>query len=140
MIAAAVATDIAELDQWALDSSIVLDPMPDKPDRCVRVTVPTGLSEETRLPIGHPQVQVMVRGVRNEHRITEGYAREILDRFDCRDGVTIAEGTDDALFVIGCTAMQSDPVQLPADQAGRPRFAVNLQMTVHQPTTNRSYV
>lgn len=140
MIAAAFATDIAEVDGWTTDANIVLGPMQDLPDRCVRVLVPTGLPEPSGLPIGNPQVQLMVRGPRDAWRDTEAWARELLDRYDCADGITIATGTADELLLIGCTAMQSDPIQLPADANDRPRFTVNLQVMVHQPTAHRSYV
>ena len=84
-----------------------------------------------------PVVQVLVRGGKRTPMGGYERARAIYDALHCLDGVLLDDGGDDEVFVIGCTAQQSDPIPLGPDALERPEWSLNFQLTTHSPTTHR---
>lgn len=117
--------------------NLFLGRMPDKPDEAVAVMPQPGLPQLDRSPTDLPTVQVLVRGAKRTPMSGYERARAIYDALNCLDGVLLDEGGDDEVFVIGCTAVQSDPIPLGPDATERPEWSLNFQLITHQPTTHR---
>ena len=117
--------------------NLFLGRMPDKPDEAVAVMPQPGLPQFDRSPTDLPTVQVLVRGAKRTPMSGYERARAIYDALNCLDGVLLDEGGDDEVFVIGCTAAQSDPIPLGPDATERPEWSLNFQLITHQPTTHR---
>lgn len=117
--------------------NLFLGRLPDTPDEAVAVMPQPGRPQLDRSPTDLPNVQVLVRGAKRTHVGGYDLARSIYDALNCLDGVLLAAGGDDEVFLIGCTAVQSDPIPLGPDALERPEWSLNFQCTTHQPTTHR---
>lgn len=117
--------------------NLFLGRMPDQPDEAVAVMPQPGRPQYDRSPTDLPNVQVIVRGAKRTPMSGYERARAIYDALNCLDGVTLDPGGDDEVFLIGCTAQQSDPIPLGPDALERPEWSINFALTTHQPTTHR---
>ena len=126
------------LSSTAGAGNIFLARMPDTPDEAVAVMPQPGLPALDKTPTDQPVVQVLVRGGKPTPMGGYARARAIYDALHCLDGVLLDDGGDDEVFVIGCTAQQSDPIPLGPDALERPEWSLNFQLTTHSPTTHRT--
>lgn len=142
MIAYAVAVDIAGLGLGTLSEveggDVFVQNMPSEPDEAVAVSSYGGQPQQTKAPTDLPLVQVRVRGTKHDPVTPYERARAIYSALNCRDNTLIAAGTVHEAWVIGCTAIQSDPISLGADENGRHEWAVNFAYRTAAPTTHRA--
>lgn len=143
MIHAAIAKHLAaEIDSLTYSATtaggnVFVGWMPAGPDIAVAVMPAGGLRDGSRIPTDAPVVQVLVRGERHDHQASYELAREVYDRLHVLDLVTLDDGGTDEVFVIGCTAVQSDPIPLGPDSNDRPEWSLNFELLVPSVTTNR---
>lgn len=143
MLARAIAKHLATVvDGLTFDAddgggSLFVNWMPSEPDVCVAVMPSGGLAQPTKAPTDLPTVQVLVRGDAADP--DQGYpmARSIYAALTCLDGTVLDENGDDEVLVIGCTAVQSDPIPLGRDDNDRPEWSLNFQARTREPTTFR---
>jgi hypothetical protein len=144
MIAAAVARHLStrivglRYDPVGKDGNVFVAFMPDRPNIAVAVMPTGGLPQMTKDPDDQPGVQIIVRGDRNMPRASYELARDIYGELTCLDLVTLDEGGDDEVFVVGCTALQSDPVPMGQDSNQRHEWSLNFGLHTHAPTLNRT--
>jgi len=112
--------------------------MPSTLDMAVVVMTQPGAPQLSKIPMDHPGLQVVVRGARYDSRGAHTLARSVYSTLTCLDGVTFDAGGDDEVYVIGCTATQSDPTPIGRDTNDRPEYTVNFQLTTRAPTAHRS--
>jgi hypothetical protein len=108
--------------------------MPSSPDRAVAIRVDGGPGVGSKSPAAQALVQILCRDVTSDD--AEALATAVLYRYDRLDRVEL-DDDGDTIWLIGSTAVQSFPVPLGLDDNRRHEFAVNLDMRVHRPTTNR---
>lgn len=97
-----------------------------------------GLPEMSNLPTAHPTIQVLVRGDADDQDSADTLALWVIDQLDCLDRVLLDDGGPDEVWLIGCTALQSEPIPLGFDDLTRCyELSTNFQLHVHQPTTHR---
>lgn len=119
--------------------NVHVDEMPTTPDIAVSVRHYGADAQLTTTATDYPTVQVMVRGARHQRRAAYAMARSIYSALHCLDNVTLDDGGEDELWLIGSTALQSGPVPLPPTTGeDRPRYALNLRCRVAAPTAHRS--
>ena len=145
MLAIAVAKYLAETEddftysEAGGDLFIAFDP---STERAVVVMPQPGEGTYTKAPTDTPGLQIIVRH-ETLHDPLPGYqlARRIYSRLACLDNVTLDEGGDDEVRVIGCDAAQSDPVPMGVDANDRHEFSLNFDFrtvaaTAHRPLIN----
>jgi hypothetical protein len=121
-----------------------LEDMPDKPVAAVAAFArPGGAETDGGHGYDEPAVQLLIRGDKTNPQ-TPGRARSGYDRaLAIRDalhglsGVTLAEGTDDEVYVVQCLATQSEPTNIGDDPDDRPRWSVPFRLEVFRPTALR---
>lgn len=114
--------------------------MPSAPDPAVMLMVTGGQPQLSRLPYDLPQLQVINRAGRFGSRDGDAMAHAIYDALTCLDLTTVAEGTPDELYIVGCTPVQSAPTALGVDDNQRPEWSQNFNLHVPSITTNRQPV
>lgn len=112
--------------------------MPSEPDEAVAVMPSGGVEQPDRTGHDMPTLQILVRGKRMAPRPSYELARAIYSKLACLDLVVLDEDGPDEVKVIGCTAMQSDPVPLGQDANQRHEWSLNFRLHVHAPTANRT--
>lgn len=118
--------------------NVFLNYEPPSPDVAVTISGRPGIAEDSfDLPGGQPGLHVLVRGAAHTERATHELARSIYSSLDHLDGVTLDDGGTDEVFVVGCTAQQSEPIPLGRDDNQRPRYSLNFLARINTPTTNR---
>lgn len=142
MIAKAIAHELNNVTGLKYDAdgttgNVFVDWMPDTPDHAVAVMSAAGLPQLSKLPHDLPAVQIICRGDTQNAVDAYATARAIYDHLTCMDAVTLAEGTADEVYVIGCTSMQSSPAPIGRDDRDRPEYSTNYQLRIFAPTTNR---
>lgn len=111
---------------------------PATPNVAVTVYGRPGTPERSfKLPAADPGIQIMVRAEPYAHRAGHDLALAIHGELDHLDGVVLADGTDDEVYVVGCTAAQSAPIELGRDALHRPRFSLNFALSINQVTAHR---
>lgn len=145
MIAAAVAVHIGQHTAWTFDpfgtdGDVFVDHLPATPHTAVAVMTTGGLPYPTLAPVALPTVQLRVRGEPDDGPATVmRSAVELLALFDGLDGVTLdGEPGGETVWLIACSALQSDPVPIGVDEQNRHEATVNLSMRVHRPTPLRA--
>lgn len=114
--------------------------MPSDPDVAVMAIVTGGQPQLSRLPYDLPQLQVINRAGRFGFRDGDAMAHAIYDALTCLDLTTVASGTPDELYIVGCTPVQSAPTALGVDDNQRPEWSQNFNLHVPSITTNRQPV
>lgn len=110
---------------------------PAAPNKAVTVYGRPGTPEQSfKLPAADPHIQVMVRAEPYAHRAGFDLALAIHGALDHLDGVSIGTGVDE-VYVVGCTAQQSAPVELGRDALHRPKFSLNFTLSINQPSAHR---
>ncbi len=144
MLAAALCVHLAEtIDGLTYTGSqntgnVFFGNEPAAPNKAVTVFGRPGTPEQSfNLPAADPHAQIIVRGEQYAHRAGWELALAIHGALDHLDGVVLAEGTPDEVYVVGCTAQQSAPIELGRDANARPRFSLNFALSVNQPTAHR---
>lgn len=123
----------------ASGGNVFLDWEPAGPDVCVTISGRPGLPEESfKLPGGQPGLQIIVRGAPYQERTGRQLAFAIYSELDRLDGVTLDEGGADEVYVVGCTASQSEPTPIGRDDNHRPRWSLNFLARVNTPTVHRT--
>lgn len=117
--------------------NVFVDYMPASPDAAVMVSGQPGLPQLSKLPTDLPGLQVIVRGAPHAATTAHAVARAIYSALTCLDGVTLDDNGAHEVYVIGCTASQSEPVPMGRDANERPEYSLNFQLRVHAPTTHR---
>lgn len=143
MIAAAIAKHLeglglVEFDADGVTGDAFIATMPSAPDEAVAITPTGGNPQPTRAAVDLPVVQVRVRSARFDPRPGYERARDIYGALTCLDNVTLDDGGDDEVRVIGCTAIQSDPAPLGADENDRQEWVVNYALRTVAPTLHRT--
>lgn len=143
MLAAAIAKYLADevsgltYTPTATTGNVFLAHMPAGPDVAVAVMPTGGGPEASFIPTDSPSVQVIIRGERHAHRASYALARTVYSTLTCLDNVLLDEDGDDEVWVVGCTARQSDPIPMGVDSNDRPEWSTNYDLIVHAPTANR---
>ncbi|TFV91407.1 minor capsid protein [Blastococcus sp. CT_GayMR16] len=121
-----------------------LEDLPDQPVAAVAAfTRPGGADTDGGHGYDEPAVQFLVRGNKanpaTPGRARAGYTRAVAirDALHGLSGVTIAEGTDDEVYVVQCLATQSEPTNIGDDPDDRPRWSVPFRLEVYRPTALR---
>lgn len=124
------------LGTYAEDGSgdICLVTLPDEPDEALAVARYAGGESDSKLGHDSVNIQVRVRGLRNDATAGEARAQAVYDALHGLSSRTLPGGTWCSLVV--CT--QGGPVYLSRDQNGRHEWAVNarFELTARQ-TANR---
>lgn len=142
MIYAAVAKHIAAarpeltFDATGATGNVFVLTMPSSPDVAVAVMAGAHRPQRTNAPTDLPAVQLIVRGD-EDPRTALAEADALYGLLAGLDGVTLDEGGPDAVFVHGSTPVQSAPVAMGLDPNRRHEFAVNFDLSIHNPTANR---
>lgn len=143
MLAAAIAKHLAAeigaltYSTTTTGGNVFLGYMPSTPDIAVAVMPAGGTRVADKTPHDEPAVQVIVRGERHAVRASYDLARAVYDELTCLDGVLLDEDGADEVWVVGCTARQSDPIPMGHDSNDRPEWSTNYDLLVHAPTTHR---
>ena len=115
--------------------------MPSSPDKAIMV-MPSGgepdLASGT-LPYDVPVTQVMVRGERTKPLDTERRAWAIYDALNGLHRVTLDQGGEDEIYLVGMTAMQP-PVHVDTDKSGRDTWTINFRARVRRPSQHRAAI
>lgn len=119
--------------------NITVDWMPDTPNNAVAVMTDAGTAQLSKLPVDTPGAQILVRGEERSTVETYELAAAIYAEMQCLDAVTIGSGPH-AIYVIGCSCLQSGPIPIGRDEKNRPEYSLNFQLRVHNPTTHRPAV
>lgn len=114
-----------------------IDHMPSAPDAAVSVTLYGGIAQPTRTPYDLPTVQIRTRGAKHDPRTPLEAIEAIYNALACLDGVTLDDGGDDEVYVVGCTPAQSASTYLGRDEVDRHERTLNFDFRVHAPTTHR---
>lgn len=122
-------------DEDGATGNVFVGYMPSTPDVAVMVSVPAALPQPTRLPFDLPQPQFLIRGGRFDVRGVEAMAGAIYGELTCLDLVTIAAGTEDEVYVVGCSA--TSPIDIGVDANQRPERSINATAHIPNPTTHR---
>lgn len=130
--------DTLTFDETGPSGNLFVTWMPSTPDLCVGIMGQPGQPQLSKLPVDLPGLQVLVRGVRYDTRTPFDLARSIYSALNCLDNVTLDQGGDDEVRVIGCTALQSDPTSIGRDDNGRPEWSLNFAFRTYAPTAHRS--
>lgn len=137
------------VEVWAFDAhgpdgNVFVQRMPPTPHTAVAVMSTGGLPYRTLAPVALPSIQLLVRGEPHAGPgVVYRHAAELLELFDGLDGAQLFAGPGDLdgpLWLIGCSALQSDPVPLGVDDLERHEYSVNLQARVSRPTELRPAV
>ncbi len=105
---------------------LATDQLSDKPDKQVIVKDTGGRGAEHSVAIDYPTVQIIVRGGSGSGGYTEAYDKVIA----CRDAlVCIPSATTEYPELTSCT-QRGNPVPINRDDAGRPRWSLNLNLIV----------
>ena len=111
--------------------------MPDEPAVAVMLDGGAGGRPQlTKRPTDLPDVHIIIRGDR--HTSDDALAQAVYSELQCLDHTELATGTADELYLIGCTAEQSDPISMGRDARGRPEWSLNFNARVRAITANRS--
>jgi hypothetical protein len=137
MIAAAVAAYLDGLalvtyDETQTGGDCFVWGMPESPDDAVGITGTGGAEPDHKFGYDIPSIQVRVRGG-SDPRPPYERARAIYDALENLRATTIPDGH----YVVRCEAMQSDPMPIGADAAGRQEFTINWQLEVRSPSLHR---
>lgn len=130
--------DFLVYDEDGTDGNLFVAWMPSTPDIAVALMPQPGTPQLSKLPTDTPGLQALIRGEAQDPRPSYEMARTIYDALTCLDLVTLDEGGDDETRVIGCTALQSDPVGIGQDSNQRHEWSLNFSFRTHAPTTHRS--
>lgn len=121
-----------------------LEDLPDKPVAAVAAFArPGGADTDGGHGYDEPGVQLLVRGDKTNPatpgRARSGYTRAqaIRDALHGLSGVTLAEGTEDEVYVVQMLATTSEPVNIGDDPDDRPRWSVTFRSEVFRPTALR---
>lgn len=118
----------------AADSpNVFVGELPTTPDEVVAVVGTGGPEADTRHGYDTAAVQVVARGT--PHDRTSGYAvaDSIYGALHGLTSTTFPDGTR----VILVRGIQSRPVNIGPDDNARPRWSLNFELEVRNPTTNR---
>lgn len=111
--------------------------MPSDPDVATMVMPYGGVEQRTRSSVDLPVVQLIVRGERHDPLGGLELALRAYAALACLDGVTLDEGGEDEVQVIGCTPAQSGPIPLGLDDNQRHEWSLNFDLRISNPTTHR---
>lgn len=144
MLAAAVAKYLANvIDDLTFDADheggnlFVMD-LPSSPDLAVAVFATPGLAQLTRAATDLPGLQLRFRAGQFDPRPAYTLGRACYSALTCLDLVTLDSDGDDEVFVIGCTATQSDLIPMGKDEIERHEFSQNYQLRTRALTTHRT--
>lgn len=110
--------------------------LPDQPPAAVLLTSTGGAFQASRLPHDHPTFQVLVRADRFQAPESHDRADEIRGALNGLDGLLLAPGTPDEVWLVGLTCPHP-PVSIGRDDLERPRHTINAQATIHAPSPHR---
>jgi hypothetical protein len=121
-----------------------LEDLPDTPVAAVAAFARPGAADtDGGNGYDSPGVQFVVRGdpgnAQTPGRASSGFQRATAIRRALHGltSQTIAEGTDDEVWLVQCLAVQSQPVNIGDDADNRPRWSVEVQCEVYDPTPLR---
>lgn len=117
--------------------NVFVEWMPPSPNVAVMVAGQPGLPQLSRLATDLPGLQVIVRADPYSVEAGHALARAVYSALTCLDGVTLDEGGPHEVYVIGCTATQSEPAPIGRDELQRPEWSLNFQLRTHAPTAHR---
>lgn len=134
---AAEGTDLTYA-QGSSSGNVFRNRFPSIAERSLAVMGTGGLPEPTKSPIDRPTIQVLVRGDVDDLDSAEELAYWVIGELTCLDGVWLDQDGADEVWLIGCTAIQTDPIPLGLDDVTRCyEFSTNFQLIIHNPTTHR---
>lgn len=107
--------------------------LPDTPDEALAVARYAGGESDSKLGIDQANIQIRVRGTRNDSRTGETRAQVVYDALHGLGSRTLPGGTWCSLVV----ANQAGPVYLSRDQNDRDEWAVNARFDLARTTANR---
>jgi hypothetical protein len=121
-----------------------LEDLPDVPVAAVAAFArPGGAETDGGHGYDEPGVQLLVRGDPDDPdtpgRARSGFGRASAIRAALHGlhSVTLAEGTEDEVWLVQCLATQSQPTNLGDDPDDRPRWSIDFRTEVYQPTPLR---
>lgn len=121
-----------------------LEDLPDTPVAAVAAfTRPGGADTDGGHGYDEPGVQLLVRGDHKNPatpgRARAGYSRAKAIRRELHGlaGVMLAEGTEDAVWLVQLLAVTSEPVNLGDDKDDRPRWSIEFRGETFDPTALR---
>jgi hypothetical protein len=122
-----------------------LEELPDKPVAAVGAFARPGAADtDGGNGYDSPGVQFLVRGDPDDPqtpgRAGSGFTRaaDIRKALHGLTSLTLAEGTADEVWLVQCLAVQSQPVSLGVDADNRPKWSVEVQCEVYEPTPLRA--
>jgi hypothetical protein len=122
----------------ASTGNVFVGRFPSIPERSLAVIGSGGLPVLSSAPTNLPAFQVMVRGDVDDQDSADELAAWVIDQLTCLDGVWLDQDGDDEVWLIGCTALQSEPIDLGLDPETRCyERSTNFQARTHNPTTHR---
>lgn len=125
-------------DEAGVTGNTFIATVPSSPDAVIAITPSGGAANRTLQPDDFPSLQVRCRGPRFDPRPGYATARAIYEALNGLDNITLDQGGEHEVRVVGCTAVQSDPASIGVDENDRHEWVVNLDFHVHAPTTHRS--
>lgn len=125
-------------DPASANGNVFVEFMPADPHTAVAVMTAPAQPQLSKLAYDLPAVQVLVRGERNDPVGSYAMARAIYDDLTCMDLVTLDPNGDDEIFVVACTAAQSDPVSMGQDANQCHEWSLNFGLHTRALTANRT--
>jgi hypothetical protein len=106
--------------------------LPARPNKIVAVLPSGGYEADSGLPYDSPSLQIIVRSDEDPvWALDMWYA--VYNRVQGMANVVLPDGT----YLVSCIAIQSGPVHIGKDEAGRFQYGMNLQTEIKNPTEER---
>jgi hypothetical protein len=143
MLAAALAKHIAAnvagctFDPDGVTGNVFIATMPSSPDLAVMINPVGGIQQADLTPERIPTPQILVRSARLDPRPGLTLAGQILATLDGLGRTVLDPAGPDETDLIGCTAMQSAPVALGADDNDRHAWSLNFTCPIWVPSALR---
>jgi minor capsid protein len=113
---------------------IYLITLPQTPDECMAVATYAGVESDSRLPYDEPNVQIRVRGTKDNAPSVKARAQAVYDAIHGLGNVTLADGSIMQLAV----GNQGGPIYISRDALNRHEYTVNFRTEIWRPTVNRA--
>lgn len=121
-------------DPVGVTGNVFIATMPSAPDLAVMVNPVGGEAQHDLTAERIPTPQILVRSIPHDPRPGLDLARKILDELDGLDLVTLDDGGPDETRLIGCSALQSEPVAIGMDSNDRHEWSLNFRCRIWRPT------
>jgi hypothetical protein len=114
--------------------TIYLITLPQSPDECMAVATYAGVESDSRLPYDEPNIQVRVRGTKDNAPSVKMRAQSVYDAIHGLGNYTLADGSVIQLAV----GNQAGPIYIARDSLNRHEYTVNFRTEIWRPTVNRA--